>query len=78
MIPFLTAVANSSNRNLYDSIVIVEAGEEDDRKQSPIHEGLLCFHSSCFRAAIKGGFKKDDGVIRLDLEDLDVFDAFKV
>lgn len=57
---------------------MVEAGPNASRVQSPIHEGLLCHHSSFFRAAIKGGFNNDERIIRLDLKDPKVFDAFKL
>lgn len=41
-----------------------------------VHKGLICHHSEYFRAAFKGGFQESNGVVKLDKNEIAVFQGF--
>lgn len=63
------------DRNLFETIVTVLVGP--DEKSYSLHKGLLCKHSSYFRAALTGSFvEATTQTVRLDEEDPAIFDLF--
>ena len=49
-----------------------------DKVLFEIHKGLLCKHSSYFRASLEGGFKEaKEGVVELPEDDPKIFNIFK-
>lgn len=62
---------------MFDTIVDVIVGEGAGSKTFKLHKGVLCFYSSYFEKAFKGGFEEArKGVVELPTEDVDIFERF--
>lgn len=55
-------------------MVIVKVGPLE--KEFHIHKGLICHYSEYFRDAFKAGFQESEGMVKLNQDEVDVFQCF--
>ncbi|KAF2139978.1 uncharacterized protein K452DRAFT_253689, partial [Aplosporella prunicola CBS 121167] len=73
--PHAQALNASPPFNNYGPIVLLIVGES--RQEFPVHRGLICHHSTFFRAAYEGGFlESTTGICHLPDEDPVIVEAF--
>lgn len=59
---------------MYDEVISVEVGTGNDKKKFGVHRGLICHHSSYFKAALLGDFKEaHEKHVALPEDDPEVF-----